>query len=99
MTKHDVYRHGKIHVLRTRCSSCIFRGGNPMHLNSGRVKGMVAEAIEGQSTIVCHQTLDTLNAACRGFVDRYGAQIMTWRLAYSMGVVVEVDPPVQKGNK
>lgn len=96
--EHDVYRDGKVHVLSEKCSTCIFRGGNLMHLNGGRVKGMVEEATEAESVIVCHQTLSAYgktenNAACRGYVDSYGDRVMTLRLAEAMGIIEEVEPP------
>jgi hypothetical protein len=69
--KHNVYRDGKIHVCAEKCATCIFRPGNLMALQSGRVRGMVDAAKRDGSTIVCHATLDGDNAACRGFFDRH----------------------------
>jgi hypothetical protein len=57
MTRHNVYRDGRVHVQAQMCSTCIFRPGNLMDLNAGRVRSMVDEAREHDSAIVCHQTL------------------------------------------
>lgn len=87
--KHNVYRDGKVHVQREMCSTCIFRPGNIMHLQSGRVRGMVDEAKDDESAIVCHQTLDGDNAVCRGFYDRHADDMLTLRLAKLYDVIVE----------
>lgn len=92
-TTHNIVRDGKVHVCEQMCSTCIFRPGNLMHLEPGRVTGMVKEAVEGESTIVCHQTLDTdANAACRGFVDRYTKDVATLQIAFRLNLVEEVNP-------
>jgi hypothetical protein len=41
-----------------------------MHLQRGRVRQMIDEAVGNDSAIVCHKTLDGDNAVCRGFFDR-----------------------------
>jgi hypothetical protein len=77
MSQHNIYRDGKIHVCKTECSTCIFRKGNLMHLQSGRVRGMIDESKAKEGAIVCHQTLGTdSNAVCRGFFDRYKTQYL-----------------------
>lgn len=68
---HDVYRDGKVHVCAAMCRTCIFHPGNRMRLNPGRVEQMVADAVAGDSAIVCHSTLDGPNAVCRGFFEKY----------------------------
>lgn len=88
-----VWSNGRVHVMRERCSTCIFRGGNLMHLQSGRVKEMVDSALAVQSVIVCHKTIHgqaEQEAACRGYVDSYGDQVLALRLAESMGLIEEV---------
>jgi hypothetical protein len=67
----NIYRNGRVHVKREMCPTCVFRPGNLMHLNAGRLREMVDQARANESTIVCHDTLDGDNAACRGFFDRY----------------------------
>lgn len=61
-----------MHVCAEMCPTCIFRPGNLMHLEPGRLREMVGQARKDESTIVCHSTLNTgKEAACRGFFDRF----------------------------
>lgn len=83
--RHNVYRDGHVHVQAELCSTCIFRPGNLMQLRSGRVRGMVDEARENDSAIVCHQTLDGDSSVCRGFFDRFPTQPL--QLAERLGMV------------
>lgn len=95
MTESGPYRDGKVHVLSRMCDTCIFRPGNRMHLEEGRVEGMVREATDNNSTVVCHSTIHRHDgvqpACCRGFYDRHATP--TLQIAERMGVVVEVEPP------
>lgn len=93
MSRHNVYRDGRVHVLSEMCATCIFRPGNLMHLRSGRVREMVDSARGDESTIVCHSTLEpgVDDAACRGFFDRYPTS--TLQIAERLGFVTFVDPP------
>jgi hypothetical protein len=74
--KGKVYRKGKVHVLSSMCKTCIFRPGNLMHLDPGRVEEMVQGATQGNSTIVCHETLGGLEAACHGFYKLHSTSIL-----------------------
>lgn len=65
----DAFRNGTVHVCERKCSTCIYRPGNLMHLQPGRVESMEADALEAGSAIICHKTLDGPNAVCRGFFD------------------------------
>lgn len=66
-------------VLSERCSSCVFRPGNLMHLQPGRLADLTATNRERGTLLICHQTLDhdgdadTAEAVCRGYWDAYGA--------------------------
>lgn len=62
-----VFRNGLVHVKESMCATCIFRPGNLMHLEEGRCEEMVAEAIEEDSAIICHETLYGSQAVCQGF--------------------------------
>lgn len=93
MTDHRPFRDGKVHVLAEQCSTCVFRGGNLMHLAPGRVKELVTDNVEADSALQCHQTLpysdkDRPGAVCRGFFDAYADQTVPLRLAKAVGVVV-----------
>lgn len=87
----DVYRDGRVHVCREMCSTCIFRPGNPMTLERGRVRDMVTSALTDQTSIICHQSYDgEHDAVCRGFYDRY--ETVTLALARELDAIEEVDP-------
>ena len=88
----NVFRDGRVHVLSRMCDTCIFRPGNLMHLEDGRVEEMVAEAQRDESAIVCHKTLGTSeNAACHGFFRRHASGPM--QIADRLGFITYVDPP------
>ena len=92
MSRHNIYRDGRIHVLSEQCSTCIFRPGNLMQLSKGRVKEMVELSRRNESCIVCHQTLGTKhNAVCRGFFDKYPTAPL--QLAQAMGFIEEQELP------
>lgn len=89
--RHLVFRDGHVHVCSELCSTCVFRKGNLMQLQPGRVRDMVDEARRNDSTIVCHQTLNTgKEAGCRGFFDRFPTTPL--QLAFRLGLVKFVDP-------
>ena len=96
MSDHDAFRDGKVHVLDDKCSTCIFRSKNLMHLEPGRVKEMVESAVEEDSAIICHQTLHINpsyesdgEAVCRGFYDSYADRTLALRLAKMCEIVEE----------
>lgn len=100
MTHHDVYRDGRIHVLNDRCATCIFRPGDLMHLQPGRVKEMVTSAIRNESVIPCHSTIydpAVKPAICRGYWDAYRNEVVALRLAQVMDIVVEDPAPPKEG--
>jgi hypothetical protein len=72
MSRTNVFRDGKIHVQERKCSSCIYRPGNLMHLEPGRKDQMEADAIRDEGVIPCHQTIHgrrEQESVCRGFFD------------------------------
>jgi len=69
MSRTNVFRDGKVHVQAAKCSTCIYRPHNLMHLDPGRKDQMQATAIEGGGVIPCHQTLSEDHSVCRGFFD------------------------------
>jgi hypothetical protein len=85
---HNAYREGKIHVCDRLCDTCVFRSGNLMRLEPGRLAAMVAEAKADESAIICHSMLyqdDIDNAVCRGFYDRHPTQPL--EIAERLGLV------------
>ena len=90
------YRDGRVHVLADRCSTCVFRPGNLMHLEAGRLKDLVEVNTANDSALICHQTLPYSNtgaepAVCRGFFDKYPT--LPLRMAIAMDVVAYDEPP------
>lgn len=72
MSRTNVYRDGKVHVQAAKCSTCIYRPGNLMHLDPGRKDQMQADAIRDNGVIPCHQTIHgrrEQESVCRGFFD------------------------------
>jgi hypothetical protein len=71
MKKKSVFRKGMVHVQAVMCDTCIFRPGNLMQLESGRVEQLVKGASAAQSCIPCHETTHGQDprgeAVCRGF--------------------------------
>lgn len=98
----DAYRDGKVHVLTEKCSTCVFRSGNLMHLQAGRLKDLADSNIEADSALTCHQTLEygeyevEGNAICRGYFDAYAKEVTPLRLAISLDAVAEVEPPTER---
>lgn len=63
----NVASRGVVRVLTERCDTCIFRPGNLMQLQPGRVRDMVREIKKTDGCIPCHKTLDFKEQAiCRG---------------------------------
>ncbi|MBQ1022774.1 hypothetical protein [Micromonospora sp. C95] len=86
----------KTRRLARECATCIFKPGNPMHLDPGRLKQMVTEACGDAGYIICHSTLPYAGspvppAVCRGFADRY----RTWQLQVMERLwgFVDIEPP------
>jgi len=86
------YRDGVIHVQAHRCTTCVFRPGNPMHLAPGRLQDLVETNLAADTAFACHQTLHGDEALCRGYVDAYTQQVTPLRLAAAMGAFREVQP-------
>jgi hypothetical protein len=91
----NVYRDGKVHVLSEKCPTCVFRPGNLMDLDPGRLAGMVKEATAAQTAIICHSTLPyhpkggDEQAVCRGFFDRHPTQPL--QIAERLDMIAWVD--------
>jgi hypothetical protein len=94
-----------VHVLSERCSTCVFRAGNKMHLTPGRFQDLVATNREQDTAFSCHQTLPYGDyevegeAVCRGHFDAYAAEITALKLARAMEIIEEVDPPTEKKRR
>lgn len=76
----------RVHVCERMCSTCIFRPGNLMSLEEGRVVQMVNDALKKDGQITCHQTLEFRHGAvCRGFFDRHKHGLL--RVAERLGFI------------
>lgn len=100
MAKSNVYNEDehKLHVMSDRCSTCIFRPGNLMMLEPGRVAEMVREAKANESVIPCHQTIlgqRDQQAVCNGYFEAHGSAVASIRLAVAMGII-QYDAPSEK---
>jgi hypothetical protein len=99
---------GGVRVLAEMCATCIFRPGNLMQLQPGRVRGMVAATRPSRdhrrqptaSHIPCHDTIyreDVRPAICRGFFDLpdrpNSPRPQLLQVGDRLGWWVYVDPP------
>ncbi|MBQ0985888.1 hypothetical protein KBZ10_15455 [Streptomyces sp. F63] len=86
---------GAVRLCARMCTTCIFRPGNPMHLEPGRVTRMVTEARAREGHIPCHATLGTTEPAiCRGYADGPDqGRSLALRLARTLGRLEEINPP------
>lgn len=84
-----------MHVMSEKCDTCIFRPGNLMRLEAGRVESMTTEAVRDQGHIPCHKRLDSTDerAICRGFFDVHKHDVLALQLAERMKIVVFDTPP------
>lgn len=91
-------------LLSEKCSTCVFRPGNLMHLDDGRLQDLIRQNREAQTLLVCHQTLPYVSnpyrddvageAYCRGYYDSYGQESSVVQFARMQGLSLrEVDPP------
>lgn len=92
MPTHNVYRDGKVHVMREECKTCIFRP-HTRPVDGARVAGMVRDTRdEPGASVVCHSTLyqgHRNHAICRGWFDRLADRDPILGLAKAMGVIEE----------
>lgn len=89
-----VARDGRVHVEQSRCATCIFRPGNLMHLEPGRVAEMTRLADTAESCIPCHSTMDTdAPTVCRGYFDRRSSTSL--QIAERLGLIEFVSSPVK----
>lgn len=95
------WRDQRVHVLDAKCSTCIFRPGNLMHLSEGRKQDVVDGNVQNDSALTCHQTLPGWPpgthkpAVCRGFYDVHKQDSFPLRLAQQMDVIT-FDPAPSK---
>lgn len=100
MKHHNIADRTGVRVMRELCPTCIFHPGNRMHLNKGRVAGMVRDALARDGgTIPCHETFDDkLQAICRGFYDAHGDRVQLLQIAQRLGFIIEHERSVAPGE-
>jgi hypothetical protein len=82
------FRDGRVHVCADLCATCVFRPGNLMRLQPGRLREMIETSRERETAIICHSTLYGQaegEAVCRGFFDRYPTQPL--QIAERLGLI------------
>ena len=80
-----------LRIMREQCSTCIFRPGNPMYLQAGRLRDMVESTRRADNNVICHQSLsEPYGALCRGSVDERPGQLA--RIAERLGYIELVIP-------
>jgi hypothetical protein len=73
-------------LLSEQCSTCVFRPGNPMRLQPGRLRDLVQQNLAVGAFLTCHDTLPygrypgVGEAMCRGFFDRYRDRVNLGRI-------------------
>lgn len=91
------YENRRTRLLSRQCPTCVFRPGNPMRLNPGRLRDLVGQCLADGSYLVCHATLPAMAppgyapAICRGFADQYDT--IGLRLVRALWGFTLVDPP------
>lgn len=86
-----------LRVLKEQCNTCIFRPGNLMNLNKGRLKDMVESVEADQTYVICHKTLDQpLGSVCRGSFDNVYTTAI--KVAERIGFIDFVDLPVTESE-
>ncbi|MFE7461605.1 hypothetical protein ACWFMI_23870 [Nocardiopsis terrae] len=88
---------GRVRVLSEQCTTCVFRPGNLMRLEPGRLAQIIDHNRRVGAGLTCHQTLPyapgtTDPAWCRGFYDAY-PDTTAIRFAQLLIGITEVPPP------
>lgn len=73
MAQTNVYRDGKVHVMKRLCNTCIFREDGRAAVGADRVEQLARDAIASEGCIPCHHTTygqdERGEAVCRGFFE------------------------------
>ncbi|MEV0444977.1 hypothetical protein AB0I84_31480 [Streptomyces spectabilis] len=93
--RHDVAdpQTWTVRVCSDRCGTCIFRPGNLMALERGRVAAMLKTALAEEGHIVCHKTLGTdAPAICSGFATHPQGRTASLALRLAQAGVLRIAP-------
>jgi len=75
-------------VFKEKCSTCVFRPGNLMHLRPGALKRIVDANLSTGTLLMCHKTTfgqAPEPIACKGFYDKYGPLQMVVQVINRIG--------------
>lgn len=90
---------GLSRLLSERCSTCILRPGDKMHLGPEQTAAFVRQVLAEGTYVICHQTLTYGDhpgygpAICRGFFDAYAARSPALILLRACRRLADVPPP------
>lgn len=86
---------GMVRAKKQMCATCIFRPGNRMSLQPGRVGQMVDDCEHTDGHIICHETLsgwadeEVPQAMCAGYLLTHSPQL--FQVAGRLGRLEYVD--------
>jgi hypothetical protein len=78
-------------LLAVKCTTCVFRPGNLMHLREGRFRDLIAANLAADAALICHKTLphgehpEVGPAVCRGYYDVHRRDVLAIRLVEAVG--------------
>jgi hypothetical protein len=90
---------GLVRVLDEKCITCVFRSGNPMHLEPGYLQGIIRDNVGAGALLTCHKTLPYGDhpefgpAACHGFWESHGKHTTAGIIAENFIGITYIKPP------
>lgn len=93
--RQNIYRDGKVHVMREQCDACLF---TPQRLVSGATAAAIVRNTKDLvgATFACHKgTIAGEDAICRAWFDKFADQDYILRSAKALGIIEEVDDPTK----
>lgn len=85
-------------LMDDRCPSCVFRPGNLMRLQPGRLAGLVEHNLAVGAALICHDTLpygersEVGETVCRGWYDAYGPRTTSVQVFERLGGTFRLIP-------
>jgi len=80
-------------LLNRPCDTCVTFPDDRMGLGEEVRRAFLAEARVGKSYVICHETIGSDEAVCRGFWNLHRSASDFLSVMERCGLVVEVDPP------
>jgi len=90
-------------VMEERCDTCIFRPGNLMDLNKGRLADLIESTDEGDTNVICHKSRSVSGAIhtdawCKGSVDRRPGKAVRTLREMGLGEEISTDGKTVRGR-